>query len=142
MAAITISSPGGAQINPRSPFVPYNNNGVFSDSMLTQSDDYTFFTALNAGNENDVTGLLINNHLGSYQFGDFQGVLNNSFIEIDWNTGSIKNWTSADYEINLLTDGQIKLNGSITAASAGGSAGLHLELIINGTLYKIALLNA
>ena len=139
MAAIVISQ--SAQINPKSPFVPYNNNGVFSDSMLNQNDGNILFTTLNCGNENDSTGLLINNDAGQYSFGDYQGLFHNSFIEID-NNASIKNWTNGDYQIIFLTDGQIKMDGLITSNSAGGSAGLHLELVINGTLYKIALLNA
>ena len=35
----------------------------------------------------------------------------------------------------------IELNGNITAALAGGNAGLHLILYVNGTPYKIQLLN-
>jgi hypothetical protein len=40
------------------------------------------------------------------------------------------------------TAGQVRLDNVILANVAGGNSGLHLQIEINGTLYKIKLENA
>ena len=69
MAAITISSPGGAQTNPTDNFVPYNfGSNYFSDSLLYQNTINDLRTVdVNTGNDQ---GIIINNDTGNYQFGD------------------------------------------------------------------------
>lgn len=138
MAAITISSPGGAIINPTDNFVPYNfGSNQFSDSLLYQNTTNDLRTVdVNTGNDQ---GIIINNDTGNYQFGDLDGVFTGANITVVPD-GTIN--INASNELILNTNSSIEMNGLITAVSAGGSAGLHLELTINAVKYKIQLLNA
>lgn len=135
MAAITISSLGGAQTNPTDTVLPFNNGGVFGDSMLAQSSPNILYSQFLGG---IVGGFYIDNNIGNYLFGDCDGSFSNNRILITPD-GNISTNSS---KLILNADNSIEMNGLITAASAGGSAGLHLELTINGAKYKIALLNA
>lgn len=138
MAAITISSPGGAQTNPTDTVLPFNNGGIFGDSMLVQSSPNKLYATYAAGSPGVESGLLIDNGIGTYEFGDTDAQFTASRLSIT----SDGNFNIYSSKLILNADDEIKLNGLITAASAGGSAGLHLELTINGTKYKIQLLNA
>lgn len=137
MAAIVISSPGGAQTNPTNLFLPFNRAGVFVDSSLCQFSTngiQTVDTVTNA-----TQGLFINNGTGYYQFGDIDGMFTGANIQIASN-GNIS--ISATTKLILNTNESIEMSGLITSPTAGGSSGEHLELTINGTKYKIQLLNA
>ena len=129
MAAIVISSPGGAQTNPTDTVLPFNNGGVFGDSMLVQANT----NVLNC----QIGGFYIDNNLGNYLFGDFDGVFTSNSIQISPN-GNISTNSS---NLILSVDNEIEMNGLLTSVGAGGSAGLHLKLTINGTKYKIQLLD-
>ncbi len=139
MAAIVITSSGGGTIiNPTDNFVPYKfGSNQFSDSLLYQNSINDLRTIdVNTGN---AQGIIIDNDNGNYQFGDIDGVFAGAFI------GVLPNGTvdiSAANKLILNTNASIEMNGLITAVGAGGNAGLHLELTINGTKYKIQLLNA
>jgi hypothetical protein len=135
MAAITISSPGGAQTNPTDTVLPFNNGGVFGDSMLKQETSSLLYTTYSASTAPE--GIEIDNGTGSYRFGDIDGNFAGNAIQITPD-GNI---TTNSSILILSADNEIQLNGLITAVGAGGSAGLHLELTINGTKYKIQLLN-
>jgi hypothetical protein len=134
MAAITISSPGGAQTNPTDTVIPFNNGGIFGDSMLQQAAPF-ILTAFNPFSSAG-SGILIDNTNGIYKFGDIDGNFNGSYFS------SIANINTISSEVlRLNVDNIIEMNGLLTDVSAGGSAGLHLKLTINGTKYKIQLLD-
>jgi hypothetical protein len=137
MAAITITSPGGAQTNPTDTLLPYNNGGVFGDSMLVQSSPNKIYTSYTAGGPGAESGLLIDNAIGTYAFGDTDAQFTAARLSIT----SDGNFNIYSSKLILNADNQIDINGLVTAVSAGGSAGLHLKLTINGTKYKIQLLD-
>jgi hypothetical protein len=134
MASITISSPGGAQTNPTDTQLPYNSGGVFADSILVQSNPNVLYSILSGGL---VGGFYIDNTIGNYFFGDVDGSFAGNAIQMNQDGDIISNSSI----LILNVDNEIKLNGLITSASAGGSAGLHLKLTINGIKYKIQLLD-
>jgi hypothetical protein len=137
MAAITISSPGGSIINPTNNFLPYKfSSNQFQDSILFQNSINDLWGVdVNTGN---LQGIRINNDDGNYTFGDIEGMFTGSYIQITPDGNVALNGS----KIVLNTNASIEMNGLITSASAGGSAGLHLELTINNTKYKIQLLDA
>ena len=135
MAAIVISSPGGAQTNPTDTVLPFNNGGVFGDSMLVQQTSsylYATYTGSTA-----PEGIEIDNGTGLYRFGDIDGGFAGNAIQLLTDGSIITN--SSKLQLNV--DNLIEMNGLLTSVSAGGSAGLHLKLTINGTKYKIQLLD-
>lgn len=135
MAAIVISSPGGAQTNPTDTVLPFNNGGVFGDSMLQQLATYVICSVGPASSAPE--GIFIDNANGIYQFGDIDGAFTSSYLSIQGGT-----LTTNSSKLIFNADDQIELNGLLTDVSAGGGSGLHLKLTINGTIYKIQLLNA
>jgi hypothetical protein len=137
VASITISTPGGAIINNTDNFLPYKfSSNQFSDSLLFQNTINDLRSVdVNTGNDQ---GIIINNDAGIYSFGDLDGMFTGSYINITPDGNVALNGS----KIFLNTNSSIEMNGAITATLAGGSAGLHLELTINGTKYKIQLLDA
>ena len=138
MASITISSPGGTIINPTDNFLPYKfGSNQFSDSLLYQNTINDLRTIdVNTGNDQ---GIIIDNGIGNYLFGDIDGMFSGASIQIPTN-GNIS--ISANEKLIINTNLSIEMNGLITAPTAGGNSGEHLKLTINGTLYKIQLLDA
>jgi len=134
MAAITISSPGGAQTNPTDTRLPFNNGGVFGDSTLQQFATYVIGSI--GPTTSSPQGMYIDNINGIYQFGDIDGIFTSSYLSI---LGGELTINSSKLIINA--DNSIELNGLLTDVSAGGNSGLHLKLTINGTEYKIQLLD-
>lgn len=137
MAAITISSPGGAQANPTDTVLPFNNGGVFGDSMLVQSSATKIYSTYTAGVSSAESGILIDNGIGTYAFGDTDA----QFAAARLNITSDGTFNIYSTKLVLNADSQIDINGLVTAVLAGGSAGLHLKLTINGIKYKIQLLD-
>lgn len=138
MASITISSPGG-RVNPSNIFLPYNNNGIFSDSSLIQNSPFQI-TAVGPYNSNN--GLNIDNSNGSYYIGDIDGQHFSNYIQLTEDGNADLNAQNLNITIQQ-PDGEIKIiNDLIISNTAGGSSGQHLKLTINATKYKIALLNA
>lgn len=135
MAAITISSPGGAQTNPTDTVLPFNNGGIFGDSMLQQFAPYVIGSI--GPTSSSPQGIYIDNNNGIYQFGDIDGIFSASYISIQGG-----NFATQSSKLILNVDNAIEMNGLLTDVSAGGASGLHLKLTINDTKYKIALLNA
>jgi len=135
MASITISSPSGAQTNPTDTKLPFNLGGVFGDSMLVQNTSsylYATYTGSTA-----PEGIEIDNGTGTYRLGDFDGGFAGNAIQITPDGSIISNSS----KLILNVDNSIEMNGLLTSVSAGGNAGLHLKLTINGTKYKIQLLD-
>lgn len=138
MAAITISSSGGAQTNPTNTRLPYNKNGTFKDSMLYQYTRSILSTTYNVDSVAGPQGLMIDNESSRYFFGDIDGAISGAKLDIDSSDGSFNIY--APYVI-VNAESEIQLNGALTSVTAGGNAALHLKLNINGTKYKIQLLN-
>lgn len=116
MASISITNNSG--LNPTSPYIPYNNGGVFGDSPLR-------FDALAGG------------RLASW----FGGVQKGILIETN---GTLT--TIGDTGINLKVGSAnpniaATITGSVTSGTSGGASGQHLIITVNGSTYKIALLN-
>lgn len=86
-------------------------------------------------NGNDVIGLNIDFANNSYKIGDFAGTSNMTYINVD---DSAQTTTINGYNIALSDDN----NGTLTSNSAGSDSGNFLIITINGTPYKINLLNA
>lgn len=137
MAAITISSPGGTIINGTDNFIPYKfSSNQFQDSLLFQNTINDLRTVdVNTGN---VQGMIIDNDTGNYQFGDLDGMFTGASMQISPD-GTVN--ISAPNKLILNADNSIEMNGLLTNVSAGGNSGLHLKLTINGTIYKIQLLD-
>ena len=116
MAAIVISSPGGAQTNPGNGYLPYNKIGVFSDSSLYQVSEGNVSGALPNG---DLNGLGIDNSNGSYYIGDINGIFSGNFLSFT-EDGNID---LAGQNFNLTIqqpDGTISIyNDLITSTTAG-----------------------
>ena len=138
MASITISSPGITLNNVTDNFVPYKfSSNTFSDSLLYQNSINDLRSIdINTGN---AQGIIIDNDNGNYQFGDIDGVFTGANISVSPD-GTIN--INASNKLIFNTNLSIEMTGLITSPTAGGSSGEHLELTINGTKYKIALLNA
>ena len=130
MAAIVISSPSGAQTNPTDTVLPFNNGGIFGDSMLSQASANVLGC--------QIGGFYIDNNLGNYLFGDFDGVFTSANIQV---LGSGVVSINATSKLILNTNESIEMTGLITSPTAGGNSGEHLKLTINGTIYKIQLLD-
>jgi hypothetical protein len=143
MASITISSPVGAQTNQTTTFIPYNNNGIFNDSMLQMIDSNIMSATNIAGNDEETNGLYIDNGNGLYQFGDFYGKFHNSCIIMDSDYGNITFYNHSDFNINFENTGRIYIDGNECIKTTAGTPILNkfLYLSINGNDYKIALLN-
>jgi len=137
MAAIVISSPGGAQTNPTNLFIPYNNNGVFSDSALQMVDAFNF--GVNDSSF-QINGLSIDNTARIYQLGDYQGVgYANSFRCTDDGNTFIDGQSLI---INIQQpDGEIRISNDLITSLTAGIFSKYLKLTVNGVKYKIALLN-
>lgn len=116
MAAITFNNESG--INPTSPYIPYNGGGQFLDSPLR------FDTA--AGGR-----------LGTW----YSGVQKGLMIE---NNGTLTTLgdTTLSMKVGSASPGvAATITGSVTSASAGLLSGSYLNVIINGSSYKLALFN-
>lgn len=116
MAAILLNNQSG--LNPTSPFLPYNGGGVFLDSPLK-------FDAASGG------------RLASWYNNVQKGIL----IE---NSGTLT--TIGDNTINVKVGSAnlgiaMTINGFVTSGTSGGASGQHLNVTINGSSYKLALLN-
>jgi len=87
-----------------------------------------------------LTGIFVDRVLNVY-IGDYTGNLNLNYTEYDNNNGNISNFCNTEFHYiqNLRYDDNG--SGSLISGSAGGSSGNHLVISINGTPYKIALLN-
>ena len=82
-------------------------------------------------NGNDI-GLKLDFANNLYFLGDYNGLTNSTQIIIN----------NGNKDITLWAENSLQLKGAgLQSASAGGSSGDHLVIYLNGTQYKIALLN-
>lgn len=79
----------------------------------------------------DRIGLLLDFNAKVYAIGDYDGIDDGTNIHIN----------DSNQQVTIMANGGLFLNGSFTSGSAGGNSGQHLTITINGTAYKIALLN-
>lgn len=103
--------------NPSNRYVPVNNAGVFGDSNINNVVNTTLSTEVNGVQD----GINLDFNSGRHFVGD--AVLN---LTMD----------TTNYEFNFVGPA-----GSILSTGAGGNSGLHLIINVNGTPYKIGLLN-
>ena len=118
MAGISYS--GGGGLNPTNNYIPYRSGGKFLDSPYLVTG--TSFGSTKLG---DFAGFYGDSQYSQYYIGEESG----GYIYMD-----------SQSKVLVITSDVIQLNGTLTAATAGGSAGEHLVLTINGNSRKIALL--
>ena len=88
----------------------------------------------------DKVGLSLDLSGFSFYLGDFNGLNNASYIWIKDSSKSILLNTSAGTIVNICDN--LVFNGvPLQSNTAGGSSGEHLVINLNGSQYKIALLN-
>lgn len=150
--AITYTKPSGS-VNPTSTFLPVNIGGTFENSSIKQDSRYQTATELTTvDNSGSSYGFKVDYTNQVISMGDFNGINFGSAIVIDdlaavisIASGQIISMASTD--INLVAGNFtlganfISFNGSLTSGTASGASGQHLQINVNGTNYKIALLN-
>lgn len=133
----------------------FTNNNCFVNRIFTNQSGtvsapawaYAFNPSTGFYNSAGGLGISINGVLKM----DIAGTITNSYQNIDLNNNQLVNApqignAAGNLELrvnNSGSGGTLTLTGGtgLLAATAGGSAGQHLVLTINGTVYKIALLN-
>lgn len=150
--AITYTKPSGS-VNPTSTFLPVNIGGTFENSSIKQDSRYQTATELTTvDNSGSSYGFKVDYTNQVISMGDFDGINFGSAIIIDDLAAIISIAASqiismASTDINLtagnfvLGTNLIRFNGSLTSGTASGASGQHLQINVNGTNYKIALLN-
>jgi hypothetical protein len=107
-----------------------------SNGLLIYVDDTNslMHTAYNSSN----IGFYFDYANGQYYFGQPGGIIPNlSYIRVGTDDICLIN---ANTRVHTFTN-SIYYSGSLTSGSSGGNSGQHLQININGTNYKIALLN-
>ena len=138
MAGITYIRPAtGSVPNPSNRHLPVNITGSFEDSSLIQDDKFQTASALQTiDNSGGYFGIIYDISAYKVVIGDYDLAFNQNYIEVN------DLFSSIDVKCNFftLTTNDIRIGGSVTAATAGGSSGRYLKVQINGIDYKIALL--
>lgn len=132
-----------------------SNNNCFVNRLFTNQNGtvsapaYSFSSSTNTGFY--LTGSGVATSVNGVLKFNVGGTTTDSFQNIDMNNNNIVNApqignAAGNLELrvnNTGAGGTLTLTGGtgLLAATAGGSAGQHLVLTINGTVYKIALLN-
>lgn len=101
-----------------------NHNGTY----LTIDDNIQYVSTVNQG---ATKGLYLDFDNKVYQFGDFNNVNSGTSFIID----------DASTKMTFNTQFLNFVGASLSSNTAGGNSGRHLVLTLNGTQYKIALLN-
>jgi len=120
MAGI-IYNKNGASVNPPSTLVPVNTAGAFTDSYLYSASQR--LQSQDTANS-DYFGVSVNFATNDAILGDYSNQGNGYGIEVS-DSSLVINFTGS----------------AISSGSASGSSGQHLCISVNGTPYKIALLN-
>jgi len=156
MAGILYNN-SSSNLNPTNRHIPVRIGSNFLDSSWTQDNDYT-----NAGTIETVDsvgnpyGFRMNPGNGDVFIGDFDALTNATFMSLD-NTNGIINFNSnlaisficpdpsSIFTVNadsvVIGTNLVRINGSVTAGAAGAASGQFLVININGTSYKLNLLN-
>jgi hypothetical protein len=161
MAGIIYNS-GNVSLNPTDGHLPVRIGNQFLDSSLYQEGDYQNAAYVNTvDNSGNPYGFKMEPAISQTLLGDFDGIGSGAFIDIKSDTiqPAIEINGVKGVEINALdlalglvylnatdqirfTSKQFRFQGtSITQATSGGSAGLHLKVNVNGTNYVIRLEN-
>jgi hypothetical protein len=161
MAGI-IYNTGNANLNPTDGHLPVRIGNQFLDSSICQDGDYQNASVVNSvDNSGNPFGFKMKSEVFETLLGDFDGIVSNTYIQIksdvllpgivldgkisvdinanDPSQGAV--FLSATDQIRF-TSKQFRFQGTtITQATSGGSAGLHLKVNVNGTNYVIRLEN-
>lgn len=121
MASVSYSQNYGDNVNPTTGYLPYNAGGYFADSNVYEDAQYTQIkgSGYNFFNYDRTYNLMTLGNLNA----------SNSYVYMDIQSGTM--------EMNAING--LRINAS-TSGTAGGSA-THLILNVNGTNYKVQLLN-
>lgn len=157
MAGIIYNVPGAGSVNPNPEFIPVNIGGSFVDSSWTQNNDKDNTTRVQTVDQNgNGYGFQFLPILQKMAVGDFDALGNTTLITVDDSAGlmnfnanlgfgfvasdpvSIMNISAANFIVG--TD-LIQFNGTLTDGSAGTESGLFLLINVNGSSYKLNLLN-
>jgi hypothetical protein len=154
--AIIYTRPSGS-VNPTSTFLPVNIGGTFENSSIKQDSRYQTATELTTvDNLGNSYGFKVDYTNQAILMGDFDGINFGTSININ-DLSAIIN-ISANLAVGItcpdptstITLGAenfnfsanfIRLNGSLLSGTASGASGQHLKINVNGTNYKISLLN-
>jgi hypothetical protein len=121
------SPSGGTTINPSNGFIPYRQNSTtFQDSPFFYNGTNTLYSDFSG----DFIGLYLNYNIDVYRLGDWNGVFNSQYIEIDDSALYITNYTDNAQWVGNITDNNPHEN-----------SGRYWRVIINGTTYYIQLNN-
>lgn len=144
MAQIICTRPGGG-INPTENVLPVRHGGIFADSIIHRNDAGDQIYSLPNGFFIDTSAA------NTEKFGDTFGTFDNGFIQFDHNAGTALlqsyaiTFDAYAGDITLdVKDGTkfLQIRGAaITAGAAGAASGQFLILKVNGSTYKINLLN-
>jgi hypothetical protein len=161
MAGIIYNTPT-ANLNPTDGHLPVRIGNQFLDSSFFQEGDFQNASYVNTVDNNGTPyGFKMQPAISQTLLGDFDGIGSGAFIDIKSDTiqPAIEINGVKGVEINALdsalglvylnatdqirfTSKQFRFQGtSITQATSGGSAGLHLKVNVNGTNYLIRLEN-
>lgn len=160
MAGIIYNAGNAASLNPTNGFIPVRQGNQFLDSSFKQDDDYQNASIVGTlDNNNNLYGFKMEPAIYQTLLGDFDGIVSNTYIQIksdvllpgivldgkmsvnidanDPSQGDV--FLSATDQIRF-TSKQFRFQGTtITQATSGGSANLHLKVNVNGTNYVIRL---
>lgn len=162
--SILFNNGSGFGVNPTSNFLPYNNNGNFSDSIF-----YNYSSGqgvyCNDINLNTSNGFICDFQSKIYRLGDFSNALYKCYFDIDVNSKTIQSFMKfggfgfkiSDVNSIILGDTQnfnnsttfkiddqnqrIEFSTNLRSATAGVAALQYLKVRVAGVDYKIALLN-
>jgi hypothetical protein len=156
MAGI-IYNTGNVSLNPSDRCLPVRIGNQFLDSSIFQNGDFQNATeVVTVDNVGNPYGFKMEMPSGDVFIGDFDALTNATFMAID-NVNGIINFNSniaisflcpdplSVFTINansvVIGTNLIRINGSVTAGAAGAPSGQFLQININGTSYKLNLLN-
>jgi len=137
--AITYTRPASGSVpNPTTTFLPVNIDGSFVDSNWTQDKQVNESAYIETVDNNATPfGFKYLIPAETVYMGDFDAVGNGTLITIKDGPGDID---LDGARVNFTTDA-VTITGAVLSGTASGASGQHLRLTINGTIYKIALLN-
>jgi hypothetical protein len=151
-----------ANLNPTDGHLPVRNGNQFLDSSFFQDGDFQNASVVSSvDNSGNPFGFKMVPEIFETLLGDFDGIVSNTYIQIksdvllpgivlegknsvninanDPSQGTV--FLDATDQIRF-TSKQFRFQGTtITQATSGGSAGLHLKVNVNGTNYVIRLEN-
>lgn len=138
MSIIYTRPASGSVPNPTSTFLPVNIGGSFVDSNWTQDAVFNESVFIETVDNNATPfGFKYLIPAQTVYMGDFDNALNGTVITVKDGLGDI----DIDAGRVNFTTSTVTITGAVLSGTASGSSGQHLRITINGTIYKIALLN-